>query len=498
MAKSYEMNLCEGALFKKLVLYALPLMATNVLQVLFNAADVAILGAFVENSDPAVAAVGATGALINLIVGLFVGLSVGANVLVSRCVGANDLERSRKIVGMSIVFSVVIGTALLFVGFLGARTFLEWMDCDPNVIDMATTYLKIYFLGMPIMMLYNFAASILRAVGDTRRPLVYLVIAGIVNVGLNIFFVTAFQMDVEGVAIATVVSQGISAVLAIIALLKGDGFSKLEVKKMRFYPRELWEMVKVGVPAGLQGCAFSFSNVLIQSSINSFGDLTMTANTIASQFEGFVYNAMNGVSLATLSFVSQNLGAGKTDRVRKSVLYSALFCTIVWAAVCGPILLLSRPLCGLLSKNGEVIRLACKRLWIIGSTYLLCGWMDIFGNALRGLGKSTVAMIICLSGSCLFRILWINTVFKEFSVVDTVWWVYPVSWALTIGIYLIVYFPLMRSVEKRCARENAEAENIAAETSVETAVEITDETASAETSVAEKTGLKTVNEEGMA
>lgn len=482
MAKNYEMNLCEGALFKKLVLYALPLMATNVLQVLFNAADVAILGAFVENSDPAVAAVGATGALINLIVGLFVGLSVGANVLVSRCVGANDLERSRKIVGMSIVFSAVIGAGLLFVGFFGARTFLEWMNCDPNVIDMATTYLKIYFLGMPIMMLYNFSASILRAVGDTRRPLVYLVIAGIVNVVLNIFFVTAFRMDVEGVAIATVVSQGISAVLAIIALSKGDGFSKLEVKKMRFYPRELWEMAKIGVPAGLQGCAFSFSNVLVQSSINSFGDLTMTANTIASQFEGFAYNAMNGVSLATLSFVSQNLGAGKTDRVRKSVLYSVLFCTIVWAAVCGPILLLSRQLCGLLSKNDEVIRLACKRLLIIGATYLLCGWMDIFGNSLRGLGKSTVAMIICLSGSCLFRILWINTVFKAFPVVTVVWWVYPVSWALTVGIYLIVYFPLMRKVEKSLASERAEAEKNAVETAI----------------VGEAAVAESVNEEGMA
>ena len=454
MAKSYEMNLSEGSIFKKLIIYALPLMATNVLQLLFNATDVAILGAFVADptlADAAVAAVGSTGALINLIVGLFVGLSIGVNVLVARCVGANDKARSGRIVGTAVLFGALVGCFLLLVGFFGARTFLEWMDCDEEVIGMATKYLKIYFLGMPIMMLYNFAASVLRAVGDTVRPLIYLVLGGVLNVGLNIFFVVVLKKDVEGVAIATVAAQLLSAILAMIALRKSDGFSRLEWKNVRLDKRELIEMARIGVPAGLQSCMFSLANVLIQSSVNSFGKTVMAANTISQQFEGFIWNAMAGISAASIAFISQNLGAEKIDRVRKTTFYALLVVSIVWAAITAVVLPLRYFFCGIMSDSEEVVALACRRLSMIALSYILGGWMDVLGSVLRGLGKSTVAMLICLVGSCLFRIVWLKTVFKLYPTIETVWWVFPVSWLLTVVIYAFVYFPLMRRIERQYA-----------------------------------------------
>lgn len=320
MKKNFEMNMSEGKILGKLIIYSIPLICTNVLQLLFNAADVAVLGMFV--SDDAVAAVGATGALINLIIGLFVGLSVGANVLVARFAGEQNMDSSHKTVSTSVIVSLIAGLFLAFIGYFFAETFLEWTNCDPEVIGMATKYLKIYFIGMPIMLLYNFCASILRAVGDTLRPLIFLVIGGLVNVGLNIFFVAVLKKDVEGVAIATVASQAISAVLSIIVLLKGNGYARLDMKKFRVYFPELKEMTKIGFPAGLQGCVFSISNVLIQATINTFSKSYMTANTVASQFDGFIYNAMNAVSLATLAFVkpeSRREENRKNPRRRKRI-----------------------------------------------------------------------------------------------------------------------------------------------------------------------------------
>ncbi|MBQ8885107.1 MAG: MATE family efflux transporter [Clostridia bacterium] len=464
MAKTHETNLTEGRIFRTLLLYALPLVATNLLQILFNTMDVAVLGAFVEDSDRAVAAVGATTALINLIVGLFVGLSVGANVLVARCMGGKELDRSRRIVGTAILSSVILGVALLLIGVFGARTFLEWTKCDPDVIDMSEKYLKIYFLGMPIMMLYNFCASVLRAVGDTKRPFIYLSIAGVANVGLNIFSVTVLGLDVEGVAIATVVSQGISTVLAVIALLKSDGFSKLEIKRLRIDWREFWEIVKIGVPAGLQGCMFSLANVVIQSSVNAFGKTVMAANTIGMQYQGFMYNAISAVSVAALSFVSQNLGARKMDRVKRCTWIAIGLALLVWLAIGGPILILARPLCGIMSDSPEVIRLACKRLYIIGISYTFGVVMDVFGSVIRGLGKSTTSMLICLSGSCLFRLLWVKTVCVRFPTIEAIWWVYLVSWVLTAGIYLVVYFPILKRTEAWLFADGKEENTEAKET----------------------------------
>ena len=452
MAKNFEMNMSEGSLLKKIIIYALPLIATNVLQLLFNAADVAVLGKFIHNedlADAAVAAVGSTGALINLIIGLFVGLSVGANVLIARYAGKADEESAKKVVGMSMLISVIMGVVLLVVGYFGAYTFLDWMDCPEGVvIDMATKYMRIFFIGMPIMMLYNFSASILRAVGDTLRPLIFLIIGGVINLGLNILFVLVFKKDVEGVAIATVTSQAISAVLCVITLLRSKGFCRLNVKYIRFYKRELVDMIKIGLPAGLQGCVFSISNVMIQSTINGFGETVMAANTVASQLEGFVYNACYSVSLTALAFVSQNYGAKKPERIRLVVKETLAVVFTLGLILGGVMLLLARPLASIFNNNPDVIEFARERLLIVVTTYCICGMMDVLSNTMRGLGKSTTAMIVSLSGSCLFRILWLHTIFLLNPTRIMLYIVYPISWVITVGIFLALYFPTMKKTER--------------------------------------------------
>ena len=459
MRKSTEIDLCTGSIVKKLILYALPLLFSNVLQLLFNAADIAVLGQFV--GDHAVAAVGATAALINLIVGLFVGLSVGANVLVARFAGANDRERAHRTVGTSVIVSLITGVFLAAVGFFAAEVFLRWMNCPENILGMAAKYLRIYFLGMPIMMLYNFSASILRAAGDTLRPLFYLVIGGVFNVGLNLFFVLVMKKDVEGVAVATVVSQGVSAALSLVTLAKGKGFSSLSRPYLKLYKRELADMMKIGIPAGLQGCVFSVSNVLIQASINGFGDLAVTGNTVAGQFDGFIYQAMNAIALSALAFVSQNLGAGNLERVRKSVRASLVVVTVVGLAVSGLVLLFRRPLCGIMTDKEEVLAFAMLRLYYVATPYFLCGIMDVMSNSVRGLGYSTLAMTISLLGSCVFRIVWLNTIYWINPVLDMVYVVYPVSWALTALIFIVLYFPLLKRTKRGLSAKSSVSGQVA-------------------------------------
>ena len=455
MFKNREMNMCEGALLKKLIIYALPLLATNVLQLLFNAADVAVLGIF-AGDDP-VAAVGATAALINLIVGLFIGLSVGANVLIARCVGENNEKRSRRIVGMSMLISVVIGVFLTIIGFTFARTFLTWMKCDPDIIDLSVKYMKIYFLGMPILLLYNFCASILRAVGDTLRPMLFLMIGGVVNVGLNILFIVVFNKDVEGVAIATVVSQAISAGLSIFVLLKGNGFAKLQLRRIKLYPKELKLMIKIGLPAGLQGCLFALSNVLIQSTINSFGKSVMTANTIAGQLDGFIYTSMNAISLSALAFVSQNLGANNFERIKKTILYALAVVTVVGMVVGAIIIAIAPTVCGIMAEEEVVAEIAFTRILLISITYFTCGIMDVLSNSLRGLGKSTLSMCLTLAGTCIFRIIYINTICRLYHELLVLYAIYPISWIVCIVLFVIAYVPTMKNVKKNI--ENKLLEN---------------------------------------
>ncbi|MDD6995808.1 MAG: MATE family efflux transporter [Candidatus Borkfalkiaceae bacterium] len=448
-------NICDGPILKSMILYALPLIATNLLQLLFNAADVAVLALFAEGGDGAVAAVGATGSLIQLIINVFVGLSVGTNVLVARCVGSGDTERSRRIVGCSVTVSVLGGIALLFVGVFGARTFLTWTQCDAEVLDMATLYLKIYFLGMPIIMLYNFSTAVLRGVGDTFRPLLYLIVGGVVNVALNVLFVVGFKKDVEGVAIATVSSQGVSAALAIIALCKEEGAAKLTKKHLRLYGRELADMAKIGLPSGLQGSLFSISNVLVQSSINVFGKTAMAANTIASQYDTCTYQAMYGVSLASTVFVSQNYGAKRYDRVKRSALTALGLTTATGLIFGGLIALFARPLCSIMTDDAQTTEYAVTRTVIISVTYFLCGLQEVFAYSLRGLGKSMTAMFVVLGGTCVFRIIWLKTVLVKYHTLTALYLLYPASWLLTALIFVPIFIVCLKDAKKKLSADGS-------------------------------------------
>lgn len=318
---------------------------------------------------------------------------------------------------------------------------------------MATKYMQIYFLGMPVMLLYNFSASILRAVGDTFRPFIFLVIGGAVNVGLNILFVVGFHKDVEGVAIATVVAQGISAVGCIFTQLKSKGFARFEWKYLKFYRREFSEMLKIGIPAGIQGCVFSISNVLIQSSINSFGNTTMTANSAAQQIDGVVYQAMNGISLATLAFVGQNVGAGNLERAKKTTWLSVGVITVVGVVLSAFVMLFRNPLCRIFTDDSTVIEQAVLRLSLVGIPYFLCGINEVLNNAVRGLGRSTLAMINNLAWNCLFRVVWIYTVFRWERTLFCLYLVYPVSWLLASLSAFALFQWTFKSVKKRFSKE---------------------------------------------
>ena len=442
--RSYEMDMCSGPLLKKILIYALPLVLSGVLQLLFNAADIIVVGRFTGSS--ALAAVGSTGSLINLLVNLFIGLSIGTNVLVTRYYGAKDRKAVEETVHTSILTAGVGGVFLIFVGFFAARPLLEIMGTPPDVIDQAVLYMRIYFIGMPAFMLYNFGAAVLRAIGDTRRPLYFLLIAGIINVIFNLIFVIVFSMGVAGVAIATVISQVISAVLVILCLLQTEGMCRLEISKLRINRHKLVMMLKIGLPAGLQGIIFSISNVLIQSSINSFGSQVMAGNTAASNIEGFVYTAMNAIYQTSLSFTSQNLGAGQYKRIDRILSRCLMVVAVIGLVLGNGAYLLGTQLLGIYSTEAEVISYGLVRLSIVSSTYFLCGLMDVMVGSIRGLGYSVLPMLVSLTGACAFRVLWIFTVFAWDRTLVCLYISYPVSWLLTASVHFICYQVVRRRV----------------------------------------------------
>lgn len=365
----YEMDMCSGALLPKILLYSLPLMLSGILQLLFNAADIVVVGRFAGND--ALAAVGSTSSLINLLVNVFMGLSVGTNVMVAHFYGAGQKRELEEMVHTAILTSLVSGVILIFVGLALSRPALLLMDTPENVIDQAVLYIRIYFVGMPVMMLYNFGSAVLRAVGDTRRPLYFLLIAGVVNVILNLFFVISLSMGVAGVALATVISQGISAALVLLCLMRSQGDYQVSLKKLRIVKDKMIKMVKIGLPAGLQGALFSVSNVLIQSSVNSFGSIAMAGNTAAQNLEGFVYTAMNSLHQTCISFTGQNYGARQYKRMGR-ILLICLGCVIVVGVVMGNgVYLAGDVLLKLYSPDEEVIQYGVLRLLYICTTYAL-------------------------------------------------------------------------------------------------------------------------------
>ena len=447
--KKYEMDMTEGALLPKVLLFSLPLIVSGILQLLFNAADMVVVGRFAGKEY--LAAVGSTGSLINLMVNVFIGLSVGGSVAVAKSFGAGDPAAVHKAVHTAMSLAIIAGVVVGLIGFIFCRPLLELMD-NP-VLDLATTYMKIYFLGMPFNMIYNFGASILRAVGDTRRPLTYLTIAGVVNVVLNLILVIAFHMNVAGVAIATVASQAVSAVLVVACLMRSHGVVHLDVKELRIHKRQLIDIARVGLPAGLQGSLFSISNVLIQSSVNSFGEVVVAANSAGGNLEGFVYTAMNAIHQAALTFASQNLGAGKIRRVRRSM-WVCLATVAVIGLVFGNLMYLcGKPLLSLYLDDPSaidpltgitVLEYGMKRLSYLVPLYCLCGLMDVMVGTLRGIGYSVMPMIVSLTGACLFRVVWIMTIFAATPTLDVLYVSYPISWALTFGAHLLCYLFIAR------------------------------------------------------
>ncbi|MBE6730842.1 MAG: MATE family efflux transporter [Ruminococcaceae bacterium] len=438
----------NGPLLGKIIKFSIPLMLSGILQLFFNAADIIVVGNFAEDHT-ALAAVGSTGALINLIVNVFIGLSVGTNVLVARYYGAQDRKNIYETVQTSVSISLIFGVGLIFVGIFLARPLLNLMGTPSDVIDQSVLYVQIYFGGMPFMMLYNFGAAILRSVGDTKRPLYYLSFAGVINVLLNLFLVLCFNMGVAGVAIATVASQVVASILVLLCLVKTNAPYKVYLKELRVYKDKLIGMAKIGLPAGMQGAVFSISNVLIQSSINSFESVAMAGSTAAGNLEGFVYTAMNSFHQTALSFTGQNMGAKKYSRINR-ILELCVSCVAVTGLVLGGLEFLFAPqLLGIYNPDPDVIAFGVLRLTYIAIPYFLCGIMDVLVGSLRGIGCSVLPMIVSLTGACGFRILWIYTIFQMYHTPEVLFTSYPISWALTALVHFICFIIVRRKFPKK-------------------------------------------------
>ena len=427
----------EGNILPKIIKFSIPLMLSGMLQLFFNAADVIVVGRYA--GDEALAAVGSTGALINLLINLFIGISIGASVLMGQAIGARDYNDAQDSLHTAMLTGLIGGIIMIFVGQFVSRPMLELMQTPDDVIELSSLYMKIYFMGMPGFMLYNFGAAILRAAGDTKRPLYYLFVSGIINVILNLYFVIVLKMSVDGVAYATIISEAISAILIVICLMRSDGYLNLSLRKLKIDGKKFIEMLKIGIPSGFTGIVFSVSNMLIQSSINSFGKLVMAANTAASNLEGFVYNAMNSIYQTALAFASQNMGAKKLDRVDDVLKKSLLVVSGVGLFFGVGAYLLGEILLRLYTPNQEVIDIAMLRLLVISTSYFLCGIMDVYSGVIRGMGFSFTPMLVSMFFVCAFRVFWIYTIFERFHEQWVLYISYPVSWTITIIAYFFTY-----------------------------------------------------------
>lgn len=448
--KSYEMDMCNGPLFSKIIIFAMPLMLSGILQLLFNAADMIVVGRY--STTTALAAIGSVGALINFFVNMIIGISVGSNVLVARFYGAKKWDQLEDAVHTSILLSFLMGVIVGLIAILFSRPILILMKSPDDVIDLSVLYIRIYFAGLPVSMLYNFGSSILRAVGDTRRPLIYLSISGVVNVLLNLYFVTQLSMGVEGVALATIISQALSAVLVLRCLLNTDGKYKLELKKLRLNTKMIGQIFQIGIPAGVQSMLFSISNILIQSSINDFGSTAMAGNTACSSIEGFVYMAMNSIYQTNISFSSQNFGAGKYKRMDKSLIYCLIIVTIIGLTLGNLAYFFGESLLSLYTKEKEVIPYGIARMAVICTTYFTCGIMEVLVGSLRGMGYSVLPMIVSVVGVCGLRILWICTYFQQHHTLSVLYMSYPITWVITIITDIICILVIRRKINQKTSQ----------------------------------------------
>ena len=449
------LDMTQGPVFSQVIFFALPIMLSSILQLLFNAADTIVVGRFAGSE--ALAAVGSVGSLNNLIISLFIGLSVGANVLVARFTGSRENKHVSETVHTAVLLSLVGGVFLTVVGFTLARPLLHMMGSPEDVIDLAVLYVRILFIGMPVQMLYNFCAAVLRAVGDTKRPLYFLTIAGVINVILNLIFVIAFHMSVAGVALATIISQAVSAWLVMHSLMLMDGPTRLNLRRLHFNPRMLREIIRIGLPAGIQSSVFSLSNVVIQSSVNSFGSVVIAGNAASSNIGSFIYQAMNTFQQAITCFAGQNIGAHKPRRILDSMKACMVWAVIFGVVMGGASCIWGEELLGFYSSDPAVIAAGMERQIIVCAPYFLCGMMDVMTGVLRGIGYSLLPMIVSILGACAFRILWVATVFAAVPTLECLMVSYPVSWALTFIVLLLLFIPIWKRVKSHFTPEELAA-----------------------------------------
>ncbi len=447
--REYKIDMCEGSISKKMLLFAVPLMLSGILQLLFNAADIVVVGNFA--GDKSLAAVGATSSVINLLTNLFIGLSVGSSVLVANYIGANKQDDLKKTVHTAMSVSVISGLALTVIGIILAPAVLKLMQTPDEVLELAVIYLRTYFSGMTAVMVYNFGAGILRAVGDTRRPLIFLTVAGVINVVLNLIFVIAFRMDVLGVGLATVISQFVSAVLVVRCLMKENSNIRLVLKELYIDKHKLLRMIQIGLPAGFQGMLFSLANTFIQSSVNSFGTTVIAGNSASANIEGFAFTSMNAFHQATISFTSQNAGARIEKRINKILFTGIGFVLAVGIIFAVFYISFGDFLLGLYTNSPEVIEAGMRRLVIIAASYALCGMMDVVVGSLRGLGYSFVPMSVSIIGICALRLIWLATVFQieKYHTIEMIYYTYPLSWTVTLIAHLISFAVVRRKTHKK-------------------------------------------------
>lgn len=440
----YEIDMCNGSILDKLVSFSIPLMLSGILQLLFNAVDIIVVGQFTGNE--ALAAVGSTTALINVFVNLFIGISLGASVLAARFYATGQEKEMSETVHTSITLALISGIAMGIIGVIAAKGALELMDTPDNVLNLSTLYMRIYFMGMPFFMLYNYGAAILRAVGDTKRPLLFLIISGATNVVLNLLLMIQFHLGVAGVAIATVISQCISCILVLRCLYLSDGSYQLRFNKLGMKTRYVKQIFQIGIPAGIQSTIINFSNVLLQSSVNSFGSVAMAGYTAANNILGFLYVSVNSITQACMSFTSQNYGVRKFKRMDK-VLLECLGLTVIVALVLGGgSYLFGAELMHIYTKSTKVIECGVDIMLYTTVTYFLCGIMDLLPGALRGMGYSTVPMILSVIGTVGTRIVWIYVIFPCHRSLDFLFISYPVSWLLTIVMQVICFYFVRKKV----------------------------------------------------
>ncbi|MDD4689535.1 MAG: MATE family efflux transporter [Eubacteriales bacterium] len=449
----YNIDMSNGPLLKKIIIFSLPLMLSGCLQLFFNAADMIVAGQYAGRN--ALGAVGSTSSLINLIVNVFMGISTGVNVIIALCIGAKDKKNASEVAHTAVASSIIFGVLVGVIGFASAKPALTLMKCPPEVIGGAVTYMRIYFIGAPALLFYNFGSAILRAAGDTKRPLYYLSLAGVINIIVNLIFVINFHMGVAGVAWATVISETISAILVLRCLMKSDDIYKIELKKIMIHTDKFKRIIKVGLPAGIQSALFSISNVLIQSSVNSLGAAAVAGSAASGNLEGFVYTAMNSFHHTAMAFTGQNAGAKKFDRVRKILLLCSGLVIVIGVVLAGLFLLFKNPLLKLyIPDDPEAIKYGITRLTVIFATYYLCGLNEVIVGVLRGIGASLMPTLNSVFAICILRIIWVTTVFSAYGTMTALFVSYPVSWTVAIIMQLACYFLAMRKIKRTNALVN--------------------------------------------